>query len=102
MKYNWYINKIASTTFGVLLIHANSDSMRQLLWKDLLKNEEMYYSNFIIAHAFISVIIIFVVGSVLDIVRQMTLERWFLSLYDIAEIKITKSLGSLRNRGENK
>lgn len=37
MKYNPFINTIASSAFGVLLIHANSDAMRQWLWKDTLK-----------------------------------------------------------------
>ena len=31
---NRIINTIASSVFGVLLIHANSDAMRQWLWKD--------------------------------------------------------------------
>ncbi len=37
------LNAIASTTFGVLLIHANSDAMRQWLWHDLL-NVPGWYS----------------------------------------------------------
>lgn len=29
-----WINTIAASAFGVLLIHANSNTMRQCLWKD--------------------------------------------------------------------
>lgn len=38
LKYNKWINSIGSTSFGVFLIHANSDTMRQWLWKDTLNN----------------------------------------------------------------
>lgn len=48
-----------STTFGVLLIHANSDVMRKWLWKDLLNNTGMYSSAWLIVHAFGSVFAFF-------------------------------------------
>lgn len=38
LKYNRIINKIASSTFGVLCIHANSGTMRQWLWSDVCNN----------------------------------------------------------------
>ena len=40
MKYHKWINTIAASTFGVLLIHANSDTMRLWLWRDTLQNVE--------------------------------------------------------------
>ena len=36
MKHSKLINAIGGSTFGVLLIHANSDAMRTWLWKDTL------------------------------------------------------------------
>ena len=38
IKYNKIINLISASTFGVFLIHANSDAMRNFLWVDLFKN----------------------------------------------------------------
>lgn len=35
-----WINMMGASTFGVLMIHANSDTMRQWLWQDLLRNPE--------------------------------------------------------------
>ena len=35
IKRNKVINAIAASTFGVLLIHANSDAMREWIWKDV-------------------------------------------------------------------
>ena len=36
ITHNKLINVIGSTTFGVLLIHANSDAMRTWLWENTL------------------------------------------------------------------
>ena len=70
IPYNKFINTVASTTFGVLLIHANSDTMRQWLWKDFLNNVGNFQHNGnIYLHAILSVIGIFVVCSILDYLR---------------------------------
>ena len=55
------INLIGASTFGVLLIHANSDTMKQWLWQDLLGNVGQYRTFALYAHAVLSVIAIFVV-----------------------------------------
>ena len=55
------INRIASSTLGVLLIHANSDTMRQWLWNDVLKNTTFFDSSLLIIHAIVSVSVIFIV-----------------------------------------
>lgn len=36
LPYNRFVNAIASTTFGVLLIHSAGDGMRRFLWDDFL------------------------------------------------------------------
>ena len=43
--YSKFVNSVAVSAFGVLLIHANSDIMRQWLWKDMLNNVGMYFLN---------------------------------------------------------
>lgn len=75
IKNNKFINAVAASTFGVLLIHANSDAMRQWLWKDTLNNVGMYQSSFLYLHAFASVIIVFVICTVLDMLRRKLLEE---------------------------
>ena len=42
LKYSRIINTIAASTFGVLPFHANSNAMRQWLWKDVLNNVGVY------------------------------------------------------------
>ncbi|MDO4218974.1 MAG: acyltransferase family protein [Synergistaceae bacterium] len=76
-----FINTVAASTFGVLLIHANSDTMRQWLWKDTLNNVGMYNSSLLYIHAFASVVGIFVVCTIIDVIRRKLFEtpffRWF-------------------------
>ena len=89
MKPNRFINAVAATTFGVLLIHANSDAMRQWLWVDLLKNVNMYSSSWMPLHAIGSVIGVFVVCSIIDFIRIMLIERPFFKLINPALDKIS-------------
>lgn len=72
---NRVINTIAASTFGVLLIHANSDTMRQWLWKDLLDNTGHYSSKWMPLHAIGSVLAIFLVCVAIDWVRIRALEK---------------------------
>lgn len=75
VKYNKFINEIATSIFGVLLIHSNSDVMRKFLWNDLLNNIEIYYSNWLIPHAILSVFGVFIVCLIIDQIRINTIER---------------------------
>ncbi len=75
IKQNKVINTIAASTFGVLLIHANSDAMRKFLWQDVLHNASYYNSPFLILHAILSVILVYVVCVCIDQVRIHLLEK---------------------------
>ena len=70
------VNIVGGCTFGVLLIHANSDTMRQWLWKDVLDNVGHFTSGGIVIHALLSVAAVFAVCVVIDYIRQRTLEKW--------------------------
>lgn len=76
------INFIGGCTFGVLLIHANSDTMRQWLWKDTLNNVSYFNSETLIFHAIASVIIIFAICIVIDRIRIITFERYVFNHID--------------------
>ena len=75
MRQNRFINMAASSTFGVLLIHANSDIMRRWLWKDTLKNRLFYNSPYLASHAVASVLIVFCTCVVMDQIRIRMIER---------------------------
>lgn len=82
IKNSKIINWIASSTFGVLLIHANSDTMRQWLWKDTLNNIGNYYSSFVFVHAIVSVLSIFIICVLIDKLRTYLIERPVFRLWD--------------------
>ena len=82
ISYSKYINMAGASVFGVLLIHANSDNMRQWLWKDTLDNVWHYGDNLYWLHAVLSVIGIFVVCVIIDQIRIHTVEKWFFMWFD--------------------
>lgn len=77
-----FINTVARSTFGVLLIHNNSEMMRRWLWKDMLNNVAQYYKPTVYLHAVLSVAVIFIVCTVLDIVRIKLIETPFMKMID--------------------
>lgn len=79
------INTMGGSTFGVLLIHANGDTMRRWLWQDLLGNAKVFYTQWLIPHGIASVIGIFVVCCAIDTVRIHLLEKPFFKLWDRME-----------------
>lgn len=82
VKDSKIINAMGATTYGVLLIHANSDSMRKWLWQDVLKNTAQFGSSKLVVHAIVSVIVIFAVCSCIDWLRIYFLEKPFFRFWD--------------------
>ncbi|MDR0830364.1 MAG: hypothetical protein LBN95_09705 [Prevotellaceae bacterium] len=74
IKYNKFINIVAGSCFGVLLIHANSGMMRQWLWKDFLHNTDYFQSPYLWLHLILSCTGIYVVCTVIDICRIKFIE----------------------------
>ena len=70
-----FINNEAASAFGVLLIHANSDTMRQWLWRDTLNNVGMYNSIWLPVHAIVSVVGIYIICTVIDMIRIRAFEK---------------------------
>lgn len=83
------INSLGAATFGVLLIHANSDTMRTWLWKEVVAPAEHVSDSVLhtIAYAILSVVIIFSVCAVIDIMRKEFLET---RLMNIVTKRLTK------------
>ncbi len=75
------INKIAASAFGVLLIHANSDTMRHWLWHDILNNVGAFDSKYFVLHMVASVILIYAICTLIDMLRIKFVEKpvfkWF-------------------------
>lgn len=82
MRHHKWINTIAASTFGVLMIHANSDTMRQWLWRDTLHNAERYYMPDACLYALLAVLGVFAICIVIDYMRIHTLEKWMFIVID--------------------
>lgn len=82
IKYSKVINKFASATFGVLLVHANSDTMRRFLWKDLFHNSSMYESKLLLFHAVACVLTVYIIAAVLEFLREKFIEKPMMKILD--------------------
>ena len=93
IPYNKFINTLGASTFGVLLIHANSDAMRTWLWSDTLNNVGWFThpTAVVITHSIISVILIYTISTVIDWLRIKLFEQPFFSRFG-------ESIDKLQNR----
>lgn len=84
IKQSKAINKIASSTFGVLCIHANSDTMRKWLWQTVLNVKGVFYesTSTVILHAVLSVLGIFTICVIIDQIRIKIAEEAVLDKVD--------------------
>lgn len=80
IPYNSVVNLLASTCFGVLLIHTSSDAMRTWLWQEVLDVKGHYGSPNLVAFSVGSCCLIFLVCAVIDIIRQYTLEKAYIGI----------------------
>ena len=92
------INKLASTCFGVLCIHANSDAMRRWLWVDLLNNVEAYHKSWMPVHAIGSTLCIFLICAGIDLLRQKYLEEPFFRFWDRHWESFTEKYAALERK----
>lgn len=73
------INKIAHTTFGVLLIH-DHNFFRGCVWNNIFHATEWWYSKYYYIYIGICVVIIFVFGMFVDLMRQYFIEKPLFSM----------------------
>lgn len=90
------INMMGASTFGVLLIHANSDAMRQWLWLDTLENISYFESPYLWIHATLSIIAIFVICIIIDQLRINYIEKPFFNSHFYKRIET--SIAQLLNK----
>ena len=74
------INTLAASTFGILLIHASSDTMRNWLWNDVMHAADAYSQRLFPLYAFGAVLSVYLTCFVLDFARKQLLNKVFLVL----------------------
>lgn len=79
-----FINLIGGSTFGVLLIHAQSDAMRTWLWKDVADCIGHFSLPFyqLVIYSTLVVLSIFSICILIDRIRIKVLEEPFFKWYD--------------------
>lgn len=84
LQYSKIINNFGAATFGVLLIHTNSQAMRTWLWKDTIDVVGHFDLSFFNLVLFSSgcVFIVFMICNLIDQLRIATIEKWFFRWYD--------------------
>lgn len=92
IKYHKWINAFGTSTFGVLLIHANSDTMRQWLWEDTFDNVGHYSEN-IYLHSIVCVLGVFFICSIIDQIRLKFIEEPLFKALDKYMAKKGKAFG---------
>lgn len=77
---------VGGATFGILLIHSNCQSMRQLIYHDLIQNEVHFLAGEW-WYALPMSLIIFGVCALMDIFRKQYLEEVYLrTIYKLLKI----------------
>lgn len=84
IRYVPIVNAIGGSTFGVLLIHANSDAMRQWLWGHMIDCVGHYQLAFpqLASYSVASVLVIFFTCIIIDRIRIKLIEQNFFKWYD--------------------
>lgn len=79
IRYSKVINALGGATFGVLLIHSNSGTMRQWLWVDTVDVTGHYQAlgpGMMLLYAVGVVLAIFLTCALIDIARSRYIEPW--------------------------
>ena len=69
-----WINYMASPIFGIFLIHTDRN-VRPWLWENVFSVKEWFSNDWLWLHAVSAVIIVYIVCFVLDIIRQIIIEK---------------------------
>ncbi len=91
INYSKWINGIASATFGVYLIHDHS-IIRKFLWIKVFKVASYQDSLLLIPYSIGVVLLIFIICTFLDLLRQAVIEKTFLNVIEKETANLIKSI----------
>ena len=75
LGYNPFINFVARTTFGILLLHAHCDAMRHLIWFDIFNAEQIFFKDWSILRSLLAILTVFFAGVFVDTIRLYCFEK---------------------------
>lgn len=71
---NKIINKISSATLGVYIIHENI-FLRDIIWNNIIKGGKYTFSNYLIINAIFGIFGTFIVCTIIELLRQVSLGK---------------------------
>ena len=92
---NTWINKIASCSLGIYLIHDNP-LMREYLWKTIFKNQNHYFSSNLLIYSILTIFTVYLICMLIDLIRQATIEKIYLKITDKVYNKVEKRTYELK------
>lgn len=95
LQHNRFINIVASSTFGIYLIHDNP-AMRTWLWKTVFHNQLMQNSNWLVPHSIFAILCVYIGCSLIDLVRGYIEKKVFFSFF--TQSRITKIATHLKEK----
>ena len=91
-----WINVVATATFGVYLIHDNA-IIRNLLWHEVFNNVQYQDSIFLIPYSIIATTIVYVVCTLIDLIRRQLIEKPFMMFVNRYSNKIIRPFEAIIN-----
>lgn len=79
IKNNNFINKIASTTLGIYLIHENV-FLRDVIWKNIINVVQYINSPLLILNAILGVLSVFIICAFIDLIFEKVINRNLMQL----------------------
>ena len=100
IKNSKLINIIASGTFGVLLIHTNSEAMSKLIWNTILNVTKIINSNpiKITMYVLFCTLVVYSACTVVDILRIIFLEKPLFKIIDNKRESISRAIKGLEKK----
>lgn len=86
-----FLNTVSGCTFGVYLIHDNP-AVREILWKELLYQGDYFTSGSFIPRLILSVLLVFVVCTLIEYLRQKTVAKPMSKTLDAILGKLLKNV----------
>lgn len=87
IRNNMFINKLSTTTLGIYLLH--DGYLAEYMWKNIFHSNTNIYSEAFILYLLGSTLIIFIVGAIVDFIRQI-IEKY--TVKKILNLKIWSKL----------
>lgn len=89
---NRIINRFAASTFGVLMIHASSDTMRKWLWQDICGNVDAFEKGSFILHALGCTLGVYFLCVLIDMGRKAFTEKIINKISEWRNFKICQKI----------